>query len=254
LSSERFAIRGLPLLELHYRSIGTFLVAYAHRLSKGEVFLETQTPWALATPLKVRLHVPGTPAMELAGTVAWTRPTAVGPGQPAGMGITLVSSIDMFGERIDHLAARYARLKILVCTADEADRAVLGRYLRSLLSCEVVEGAERLFEGDGRADAKVDLALVDFDAPGGGTSSASIGALVDRLRLAQDPPQAAHEEPVGRARERRLPIVLLAESERDRTRAALLDVDDVLPNPPSFPELQSVVMHALSRPGYWTGA
>lgn len=262
MSSERFGIRGLPLVDLYYRSIGTFLLAYASRLSKGELFLETPSPWSLATPVKVRLHVPGSPAMELAGTVAWTRPTAVGPGQPAGMGITLVSSIDMFGERIDHLAARYARLKILVCTADAAGRAVLGRYLQSLLTCDLVEwepGAlVRTAEG-GHAlgGAKIDLALLDFDAPSGRGSAANsnIGTLVQDLRSSQDPPQPAYAaEAVERDRggERRLPILLLAGSERSRARAALLGVDDVLPNPPAFPELQSAVIHALSRPAYWT--
>jgi Tfp pilus assembly protein PilZ/CheY-like chemotaxis protein len=255
--SERFGIRGLPLVDLHYRSIGTFLLAYASRLSKGELFLETPSPWSLATPLKVRLHVPGSPAMELAGTVAWTRPTAIGPGQPPGMGINLISSIDMFGERIDHLAARYARLKILVCTADLAGRAVLGRYLQSLLTCDLVEWNPPETGGDRGVpfgELKVDLAVLDLDAPGGRTSSESVAAFVQDLRASQDPPQPAHATAAGRGNERRLPILLLAGSERSRSRAGLLEVDDVLPNPPALPELESAVMHALSRPAYWASS
>jgi Tfp pilus assembly protein PilZ len=257
VSSERFGIRGLPLVDLYYRSIGTFLLAYASRLSKGELFLETPSPWSLATPLKVRLHVPGSPAMELAGTVAWTRPTAIGPGQPPGMGINLISSIDMFGERIDHLAARYVRLKILVSTGDLAGRAVLGRYLQSLLACQLVEW-DPPETGGGRAmpleEVKVDLAVLDLDAPGGRTSSESAAAFVRDLRASQDPPQPAHATAAGRGNERRLPILLLAGSERSRSRAGLLEVDDVLPNPPALPELESAVMHALSRPAYWASS
>jgi len=258
VTSERFGIRGLPLVDLYYRSIGTFLLAYAARLSKGELFLETPSPWSLATPLKVRLHVPGSPAMELAGTVAWTRPTAIGPGQPPGMGINLISSIDMFGERIDHLAARYARLKILVCTADLAGRAVLGRYLQSLLACDLVDW-DSPDPGGGRGrpfgELKVDLAVVDLDAPGGRTASESVAAFVQELRASQDPPQPAHTTAAGRGgNERRLPILLLAGSERSRARAGLLEVDDVLPNPPALPELESAVMHALSRPGHWASS
>jgi CheY-like chemotaxis protein/Tfp pilus assembly protein PilZ len=250
------SLGGETRLDLHYRSAKAFLLAYASQLSMGELFLETPNPWPLATPLKLRLHVNGVgdlPPFELSGAVAWTRPGPIGPGQPAGMGISLLSTIDGGGERIDALVGRYTRTKIWVATTDSAGRAILGRYLQSLMTCEILaDGPVTHPRGElaspqtsrGATDGGLhhsvdaatatDLVIIDFDAPG----VTSIDSMIHDLKN--------HELSSG------APIVVLAQSERDRTRAAALGVDEILPNPPSLQELQSAVMHLLSRPIAWT--
>jgi len=224
----------LPVIDVQYRTVDAFLVAYASRLSKGELFLETPTPWPLATSLRLRLNVPETPALELLGTVAWSRPGALGPGQPPGMGITLTTSVDTHGDRIDELAGRYSRPRILVVAGDPAGRAIILRYLQSLMSCEIVDTDSNDLETQGAHTLEV--AVIDFDSPGRNVE-ALLGILKGKSSGRPD-----------------IPVLALAQLERDRTRAAQLGVDDVLPNPPSFEELQAAVMFAISRPTSWTSS
>jgi DNA-binding response OmpR family regulator len=41
--------------------------------------------------------------------------------------------------------------------------------------------------------------------------------------------------------------MVLAQSETDRARGAEMGADEVLPNPPSFADVHSAVVHLLSR-------
>lgn len=199
-------------------------MSYAARLSRGEFFIETARPWQLGTRTHLHLHVPGVAPLELSGSVTWTRPTAVGPGQPAGMGLTLASPIEGHGATIDILASMYMGTRILLAATEPTSRAVLGRYLRSILSCEIVEAD--LFGGNRHEG--IDLAVVDFDA----TREAG-HALVRFLK--ED------------SRTAEIPIVVLAQSEADRARGAGLGSDEVLPNPPSFADIHNATVHLLSR-------
>jgi len=49
------------------------------------------------------------------------------------------------------------------------------------------------------------------------------------------------------ARTAEIPIVVLAQSEADRARGFQMGSDEVLPNPPSFADMHSAVVHLLSR-------
>jgi len=216
---------GPTTLSLRYRSAGSFLVAYARHLSRGELFVETTRPWPLGTRVDLRLHTPAGAPLEVAATVIWARPTAIGPGQPAGMGLALASAIDAHGTVIDTLASLFMGTRILLGSADPTSRAVIGRYLRSIVTCEI---AEADFFGANH-DASLDLALVDLDSTGEAGQ-----ALVRSLK--EDPRTAD------------LPLIALAQSERDRALAAQIGADEVLPNPPPFGDLHGAVVHGLSRP------
>jgi CheY-like chemotaxis protein/Tfp pilus assembly protein PilZ len=218
---------GLPVLDLHYRSAGSFLIAYSSRLSRGEIFIETEKPWPPGSRAALRLHAPGAPVLDLAATVSWIRAEALGPGQPAGMGLELSPPIEAYGPAIDALASRYARVRILLGTDEPAPRAIMSRYLRSILACELVDVDFR--QQPAVFDGAVDLAVVDLDSSG-----AAGGALIEALRKS-----------VATAD---LPVVALAQMERDRARGVALGADEALTNPPLYPELQSAVIHGLSRP------
>jgi DNA-binding response OmpR family regulator len=44
-----------------------------------------------------------------------------------------------------------------------------------------------------------------------------------------------------------VPLIALAQSERDRARGAELGADEVLASPPSFADMHATVVHVLSR-------
>lgn len=219
-----------PLLELRYRSPGAFLCAYSSRMARGEVFIETESPLALGTRLTLRLLVPGAAPLHLEGKVGWTRAIALGPGQPAGMGIGLTSSIEAHGAVIDEIAGRYTGIRVVVAGGNESSRAVIARYLRSIVACEIIEQALPLELGAALVpDQHIDLAVVDLD----GDRESAISA----IRTLRSRPTMAE-----------LPIIAVAQLERDRARAATLGVTEVLAGPPLFTEVQATVVHAISTP------
>jgi CheY-like chemotaxis protein/Tfp pilus assembly protein PilZ len=219
-----------PVLELRYRSSGSFLCAYSSKMARGEIFVETERPLALGTRLALRIIVPGVPLLQLDGKVGWTRGVALGPGQPPGMGISLTSSIEAHGAVIDDVAARYAGIRILVVGGNEASRAVLARYLRSILTCDIVEMSLPLELGAALVpNEHLDLAVVDLDSEREDAITA--------IRTLRSRPATAD-----------LPVIAMAQLERDRARAATLGVAEVLAAPPLFTEVQATVMHALSAP------
>jgi CheY-like chemotaxis protein/Tfp pilus assembly protein PilZ len=219
-----------PVLELRYRSRGSFLCAYSSKMARGEIFVETERPLALGTRLTLRIIVPGVPTLQLDGKVGWTRGVAIGPGQPAGMGIALTSSIEAHGAAIDDVAAHYAGIRILVVGSNEASRTVLARYLRSILDCDIVEMPLPLPLGAALVpNDHMDLAMVDLDSEREDAITA--------IRTLRSRPATAD-----------LPVIALAQLERDRARAATLGVAEVLASPPLFTEVQATVLHALSAP------
>src|SRR5690242_6119603 len=125
-------------IELTYRSEAALLVAYSTHLVKGQLPVETATPFRSGTPLAIRLVAPST-TINMAGVVAWSREQPQGPGQPAGMGITLAASAERIGAAIDKLAFEFRGVRALVAASQAAPRALLIRYLRSIITCNVVE-------------------------------------------------------------------------------------------------------------------
>ena len=224
---------GARTLEVRYRSPSSFLVAYAVHLSKGELFLETTHPLPLGAKVSLRLGGPFEPPLELVGHVTAVRPAATGPGHPAGIRIALDSSIEAHGPRIDQLAARYSPIRILLAMTEPTSRAIVGRYLRSILTCELVEVGGGTGTETPPLEDNIELCVVDLDASGSAAE-----ALVQTLKFGA----------VGAD----IPVIALAQSEQDRARGGALGAEEVLPNPPAFPDLQASVIHALSRPASWS--
>jgi uncharacterized protein (TIGR02266 family) len=214
-------------LELEYRSAGAFLVAYTTNLSKGGIFVDTSTPLPIGTVVAIRLRAPNTPACEVQGTVAWLRPESTGPGQPAGMGIVIDTAAELYGTVVDEIAFTFAGIQIVLGTGEAAPRAILSRYLRSILACRIID--VDFTTGVDALPGNIDLAVIDLD------SSGPEGAqLIQTLRF--DP------------RTSTTPIIALGQLERDRMRAHQRGADEAITNPPLFAELQSAVIRCIAKP------
>ena len=212
-------------LELVYRSDAALLVAYATHLARGQLLLDTNERLVNGANVQLRLVAPST-SIDLAGVVA--RPNGAGAVHPTEAGLTVTSRAETFGDAVDKLAFGFKGLKALVAASQAAPRALLIRYLRSIVTCEVIEIDQRRLAEPG-AICNVDLGVIDLDSTG-----AAGYELYARLR---EHPEA------GSA-----PVLAVAQLERDRVRAASLGFDEALSNPPAFADLQSSVLRVLGKP------
>jgi CheY-like chemotaxis protein len=227
------AAAALVGIDLAYRSPVAFLVAYSTSIAKGALFVEAADPLQIGTPIALRLHAPPHEVVVVEGLVAWTRATPGGAGQPAGMGLALATPPpDALGAVVDRIAFGFSRIKVLLGTTEAAPRAILSRYLRSIVSCEIIDVDARAIPMS-EIDA-IDLAVVDLDSSG-----AEGLALYKRLR--------------SHARAASAPAIALAQLERNRTRALRMGFDEAIANPPSFPDLQAAALRALAKPAMVRG-
>lgn len=219
------ANRVVPVVEIGYRSVGAFLMAYVTQIAKGEMFVESAALPPLGTPIVLRLSAPPSVTMTLEGSVAWTRESR-GPGQPGGMSITLGVQTESFGGVVDRVSASFGGYRVLLGATETAPRAILGRYLKSIMACTIVD-----FESEAdRATldlGSLDLAVLDLDSMG--PRGFELG---EKLHL----------------RARPAPVLGLAQLERDRATAQRLGFDEALPNPPALADLDAAVRRCLSRP------
>ncbi len=214
-------------VELTYRSEAALLVAYSTHLVKGQLPIDTISPFGVGTPMAIRLVAPTT-AINMAGVVAWSRDQAQGPGQAAGMGITLAASAERIGTAIDKLAFEFRGIKTLVAASQAAPRALLIRFLKSIITCSVIEVDQAKVAEPG-ALGNVDLTVIDLDSAGPAGYE-----LYAHLRQ--------HPE-AGSA-----PVLAVAQLERDRARAASLGFDEALSNPPAFGDLEAAALRCLAKP------
>ncbi len=175
----------------------------------------------------LRLRVPGHAPFEVSGQIAWARESAAGPGQPPGIAIDIQTPADNYGDVVDQLAHHFTGVRVLLGTGEPGPRAILSRYLKSIMGCEIIE--VDYAQPAERQNTVVDLAMVDLDSSG-----AHGDDLVRRLATGSDTRSA--------------PIIALAQLERDRIRAQQLGAHEALSNPPAFSELQASVVRCVTRP------
>ena len=124
----------LPIsLEVQYRTAGAFLVSYSVNLSKGGLFLETNTPLEPGEHVSLSFDVPGVGPLEAEGVVAWVR-TGSPDGLPDGMGIQFDALDARYGEIIDELVRDFVGLTVLVIAASPDRLALIGRYVRAIIA------------------------------------------------------------------------------------------------------------------------
>ncbi len=210
-----------------FRSDAALLIAYATHIARGQLSVHIDERLPAGAPIQLKLV---TPANSIAVGAVVTRPRGEPNGHPRATetGVAVTPRSEGFGEAIDKLAFGFKGLKALVAASQAAPRALLIRYLKSIVTCEVVEIDQRKLAEPG-AICNVDLGVIDLD------SSGTLGyELYARLR--------EHRE-AGSA-----PVLAVAQLERDRARAASLGFDEALSNPPAFAELQAATLRVLAKP------
>lgn len=220
----------LPIsLEVAYRTAGAFLVSYSINLSKGGIFLETSQPLEVGEQLTLRFDVPGVGPLEVVGTVAWVR-SGSHDGLPDGMGIQFDQLDQKYGAVIDELVRDFVGLTVLVVAASPDRLALIGRYVRSIITCEIVE-ATNASVAEVALEQGPDLVVVDLD-------------LMPEMGLRCI--RAAKERALSQSHP--TPVILLAGDTRVRQAGRTSGADEALATPPSYHELQAAVIRMLSRP------
>lgn len=230
-------------LAVEFRTAGAFLVAYSTNLSKGGIFVETETPLPVGTEIAMRIGVPGGPPLEVQGVVAWVQAWST-EDKPKGMGIRFAELDAAFGDAIDRIVESFRGLRVLVMAHDSAARGSLGRSVRTVLAtAEVVEAdsgetAEKLL-----GQRECDLALIELDMGleevlGDDAASSSPGGSPEGLLTLR----------LCKARPKPTPVIALAGSDDRRAYARELGADAVLPISAPFADLQAAIVRLLSRP------
>jgi len=210
-------------LELTYRSDAALLVAYATHLIRGQLPVQTLERLPNGASIQLRLVAPAA-SIALTAVVSGIS----GSTEIPEVSLSVTSRAEALGEAVDKLAFGFKGLKTLVAASQAAPRALLIRYLRSIVTCEVIEIDQTKLAEPG-AICNIDLAVIDLDSTGAGGYE-----LYARLR--------EHKE-AGSA-----PVLAVAQLERDRARAASLGFDEALANPPAFADLQTAALRSLAKP------
>jgi len=213
-------------VQVEFRTASSFLVAYSVNLSRGGLFLETDTDLPPGAEIDLSFAVPGAGPIALSGVVTWRRGRE-NPDGPPGIGIEFQDVTTILGGTIDRLVAAYEGLSILLYSHDRQDRSSLARLIRSIMSTADVVSAADARVAETLLTDDIDLAVIDVDAE-------PEGALV-ALRAAK------HVQPP-------VPTIALASSKKLRERARGAGADEVASNPPPFAELQVMMVRALGRP------
>ena len=220
----------LPLsVRVAYRSTGTFLVAYSVNLSKGGLFLETEMPLAIGSPIQLELEVPTIGLLTVVGKVAWLR--ELNPeGLPQGMGVQFHSLDENYGHAIDELVKNFVGLTVLIFASSPDRLQLIGRYIRSIVTCDIVE-ATSVDLAEVALDQEPDLLVVDLDQ--------RTAAGIQTIRAAKHR-QERNQQP--------LPIIVMAQNPKVRAQGKEEGADEALQTPPSYADLQGAIVRALIRP------
>ena len=146
------------------------------------------------------------------------------------MGIQFDQLDQQYGDVIDELVRDFVGLTVLVVAASPDRLALIGRYVRSIIACEIVE-ATNASVAEVALEQGPDLVVVDLD-------------LMPEMGLRCI--RAAKER--AKAQAHPTPVILLAGDNRVRQAGKTSGADEALATPPSYHELQAAVIRMLSRP------
>lgn len=209
-------------VKVEFRSASSFLLSYATNLSRGGMFLETDTPLAVNTELTLTIDVPSHGSVELSARVAWTRKLDESGG-PEGMGLEFSQVAPEVGQVIDRLVAAFEGIQVALLSRDGRSSVAVSRAIRAAITtAEIIEISEvALLEALGE---DCELVVIDADSESDGGDSA-----------------------LARVRQLGLPAIVLSAVVERRQRAAAAGAIG-LPIPPVASELGKAALNALSRP------
>ncbi len=169
------------VLRLRYRRAENLLVSYCTNLSRGGLFVPTDTPLPVGATLDLEIELPGTGQVRtIPATVRWVRSAASVEG-PAGMGLAFRDVDQAIGRYVDGLMTRYKPPTVALVVPDSGAGEHLASAARNLVHCTV----ERHRPGAVAASevASADVVIVDVEATGEGGL-----ALLHELSQQPDPP------------------------------------------------------------------
>src|SRR5215470_19415639 len=197
-------------VQVEFRTASSFLVAYSVNLSRGGMFIETDSEVPAGVLLALDLHVPGGGLVQLIGLVAWRRGVD-SPDGPAGLGIEFQDVAPQLGMTIDKLVSSFQGVQILVLSGDRQDRTTLARSIKSIISTAEVMQAADASVATTLMTNEIDLAVVDvdFDVDGGLATLRAAKTVVPRV-----------------------PTVALTSTAKLREAAREAGADEIATNPP----------------------
>lgn len=224
--SEREYDRMPYSVQVEFRTASSFLVAYSVNLSRGGIFIETDTDLPMGVLVALDLQVPGAGRLHLVGVVAWRRGFE-SPDGPPGIGIEFQDVAPQLGSVIDQLVSLFHGVQILVLSGDRQDRTTLARSIKSIFStAEILQAADAEVAST-LLTSEIDLAVVDVDF---------------------DPDGALQTLRAAKLLLPKVPTVAITANPKLRELARAAGADELASNPPPFGELQLVLVRALSKP------
>ncbi len=218
----------VPLsVQVEYRTASSFLVAYSINISRGGLFLESDSAPPVGSELNLELRVPGAAGLvSVRGRVTWTRPPPGDEGGPPGFGVAFEEITAQLGGLIDQLVTQFHGLTVVVFCPNERDGPTMARMIRSIISTADVVSAP---------EARIAEALLADD--------------VDLMvLLADEDPEAALRLLDTRGAPPRIPAIVLSSDDGLKARARSAGADEVMGHPPAYAELQRRFVRALGRP------
>jgi uncharacterized protein (TIGR02266 family) len=213
-------------VQVEFRTASSFLVAYSVNLSRGGIFIETDTDLPSGVLVALELNVPGAGLLHLVGIVAWRRGHE-SPDGPPGIGVEFQDVAPQLGSAIDKLVSSFNGVQILLLSGDRQDRTTLARSIKSIIStAEILQVADAAVAAT-LLTSEIDLAVIDVDFdPDGALEILRSAKLVSP----------------------RVPTIAIASNTKLREQARAAGADELASNPPPFAELQILLVRALGRP------
>ncbi|HSR99004.1 MAG TPA: TIGR02266 family protein [Kofleriaceae bacterium] len=213
-------------VQVEFRTASSFLVAYSVNLSRGGIFIETDTDLPSGVLLMLELNVPGAGLLHLVGIVAWRRGHE-SPDGPPGIGIEFQDVAPQLGSAIDKLVSSFNGVQILLLSGDRQDRTTLARSIKSIIStAEILQVADAAVAAT-LLTSEIDLAVIDVDYDPDGA-----------LEILRSAKQVSP----------RVPTIAITSNTKLREQARAAGADELASNPPPFAELQVLLVRALGRP------
>jgi uncharacterized protein (TIGR02266 family) len=212
-------------VQVEFRTASSFLVAYSVNLSRGGLFIETDADIPQGAQMTIDLEVPGADPTSLTGVVAWRR--GADDQGPPGLGVEFVDLAPALGGTIDKLVTGFHGVQVLLLSADRQDRTTIARSIKSIIATAEITQCADAQVAQSVLSPEVDVAIVDvdFDIEG--------GLAIIRAAKTQSPA---------------VPTIAITSSAVYRERAVEAGVDELLPNPPPFAEMQLILVRALGKP------
>jgi uncharacterized protein (TIGR02266 family) len=214
-------------VQVEFRTASSFLVAYSVNLSRGGLFIETDADIPQGATMTLELSVPGGGTTPVNGTVMWRRSVEEAETGPPGLGVEFQDVAPQLGAVIDKLVTGFKGVQVLVLSGDKQDRTTLARNIKSIISTAEITQAADTAVASSVISPEVDVVIVDMDFDIEGALS------IIRAAKQQQPP---------------VPTIALTSNAAYREQAVNAGTDELMPNPPPFPELQVVLVRALGKP------